>query len=164
MMTVRLAREEDAEAISQLIGELSERYIAHEFSDEGRRNLLSSMSTALTRSRIQSGYRYHVYEEAHLLVGVAATRDNSHLYHLFVAQSEHRRGVARALWTVAQAACLEAGGSGTFTVNSSRFAASVYERFGFVRNAPEVEKDGVIFIPMFLGDGNRKVDAVQPRR
>ena len=57
-------REEDAEAISQLIRELSERFIAHEFSEEGRINLLSSMSSELTRQRIRDRFRYHIYQEA----------------------------------------------------------------------------------------------------
>jgi hypothetical protein len=82
-MGIRLAKEDDAEGISQLIRGLSERFIAQEFSEEGRMNLLSSMTTELTRQRIQNGFRYHVYEEAGALLGVVATRDNSHLYHLF---------------------------------------------------------------------------------
>lgn len=159
---IRLASESDSEAISQLTRGLSERFIAHEFSEEGRMNLLSSMTTELTRQRIRDGFRYHVYEEDGALLGVAATRDNAHLYHLFVAEPAQRRGLARRLYEAARQACLDAGGPKSFTVNASRFAAPMYERFGFVRESEEINKGGVIFIPMVLRDPQMPKDAVQP--
>ena len=49
-MVIRLATVEDARAISDLIRPLAERYIAHEFSPEGARNLLASMEPEAIRA------------------------------------------------------------------------------------------------------------------
>ena len=95
-------------------------------------------------------------EENGCLAGVTATRDDKHLYHLFVAEPFQRRGLARALWDHAKQACLEAGNPGEFTVNSSRFAVGLYVKLGFVPLGPEVDRNGVISIPMrYLHPGER---------
>ena len=145
---IRLATIEDAAAISNLITPLAEKYIAHEFADSGAKALLESLNPQAIARYIDSGYRYHVVEQQGVLIGVAATRDYSHLYHLFVAESSQGRGLARRLWQTAKEASQSAGHRGDFTVNSSRFAVGLYEKLGFVREGPEVERGGVIAVPM----------------
>jgi GNAT superfamily N-acetyltransferase len=140
-MQIRLATKDDATAISGLIRPLAERDIAQEYSAEGADNLLGSMSPEAIERYLSENYRYHVAEENGELAGVVATWENRHLYHLFVAEAFQRQGLARRLWEIARQACLEAGGSGTFTVNSSRFAVGVYQRLGFVEASPSVEKN-----------------------
>ena len=99
---------------------------------------------------MQSGYRYHVAEKANSLAGVVAVKDNTHLYHLFVAEQYQRKGLAKKLWQVAMEECLSQGNEGEFTVNSSAYAIPVYEQFGFVtRSGPEA-KGGVVYFPMKL--------------
>ena len=49
-----------------------------------------------------------------------------------------------------EAAALQAGNPGKFTVNSSLNAVPVYQRFGFVANGPVVQKHGIAFQPMLL--------------
>jgi GNAT superfamily N-acetyltransferase len=151
-MHVRRATIRDAARISELIRPLAERYIAHEFSPEGAANLLASMETEAICGYFESGYEYHVAEEEGELVGVVGVRDNSHLYHLFVADESRGRGVARRLWQVARDACRRAGSAGEFTVNSSRFAVGMYRKLGFVEIGPPETKDGVTAIPMKLAD------------
>jgi GNAT superfamily N-acetyltransferase len=147
-MLIRLAGIDDAAAISELIRPLAARYIAHELSAEGAKNLLGSMTPDAIERCFRSNYRYHVAEGQGEVVGVVATRDNHHLFHLFVAESHQRRGLAKRLWAVAKQACLDAGGSGAFTVNSSQFALGVYKKLGFVEASPPVEQNGVVFVPM----------------
>ena len=84
------------------------------------------------------------------LVGVVALRDNSHLYHLFVAQAHQGKGLGRSLWQSVKQAAFRAGNAGRFTVNSSLNAIPAYERFGFIPSGPKVEKHGVAFVPMQL--------------
>src|SRR3990172_8919149 len=108
-MRIRLATTEDAAAISRLVHSLSAKYIASQLSEEGARNLLVSMELPAIQGYLKSGYRYHVSADGELLVGVVGTRDNSHLYHLFVAESHQRSGLARKLWHVAREACMAAG-------------------------------------------------------
>ena len=147
-MQVRLATVEDAAAISGLIRPLVEKYVAHEFSTEGAENLLDSMAPEAIARNIAESFRYHIAEVEGKIAGVVATADNRHLFHLFVAEAFQRQGIARRLWAVAKQACLDAGGSGEFTVNSSRYAVSVYKKLGFVELGPTVVRNGVVFIPM----------------
>jgi len=150
IVRIRAATSNDASAISTLIRDLAARYIAHELSAEAANRLLGSMEEAAIRDYLNAGYRYHVAEENGELAGVVAVRDNRHLYHLFVSEDFQGRGLARELWEVAKAAGLEAGNPGVFTVNSSRYAVGMYEKFGFVRQAEVVDAAGVICIPMKL--------------
>ena len=97
--------------------------------------LLSSMSADSIRSFINSGFRYFVAEIGGTMAGVVATRDDQHLYHLFVDNQFQRQGLAGKLWRVAHAACVAARGncaSSRSTLPATRWRC--YERFGFVRH------------------------------
>ena len=149
-LKIRAATPEDSESISKLVWRLSAEYIVEEFSQQGKATLFESMTPAAIRKYIQSGYRYHVAEVKKQLVGVVAVKDNSHLYHLFVAQDYQRQGIASSLWHLAKQVCLEHGNPGEFTVNSSTYAQDVYKSLGFVAQSGPQDKNGVIFIPMKL--------------
>jgi GNAT superfamily N-acetyltransferase len=95
-------------------------------------------------------YRYLVAEAEGRLAGVAAMRDDRHLYHLFIAPAAQGLGLARRLWTMLLEAALQAGDPGEFTVNSSLAAVPVYERFGFRAAGPRTEANGIAFVPMRL--------------
>jgi ribosomal protein S18 acetylase RimI-like enzyme len=151
-ISIRAATIDDAESISQLVTRLALEYIACELAAEGANRLLNSLSGESIRSYLKAGYKYYVAESGSVLAGVVATRDNRHLYHLFVAQPFQRRGLARRLWQVAQAPCLAAG-TREFTVNSSRSAVAVYERFGFTRQSESQDAGGVVSVPMKLTIG-----------
>jgi GNAT superfamily N-acetyltransferase len=146
--TIRLATVADAQAISELILPLATKFIAHEFSEEGQRNLLRSMEPDAIEGFFHAGHRYHVAEVEGRVVGVVGVRDNSHVHHLFVAEDHQRCGLARELWKVARIACLEAGNPGRFTVFSSKYALGVYRAFGFIESGPPEIKDEVIATPM----------------
>jgi len=108
------------------------------------------MTPAAVEKSIQAGFRYHLAEVGSQLVGVVGVKDNSHLYHLFVAESHQRQGVATGLWQLAMQACFDEGNSGEFTVNSSKYAQEAYKTLGFVAQSGPQDKNGVIFIPMKL--------------
>jgi len=147
-MGIREASLADAAEISALTTSLSDRFIAHEFSAEGRRNLLAALSAEHVRAEMQGDCRYHVYEAAGEILGVVAMRANRHLLKLFVAEAAQGKGIGRALWETAKRTCAAAGYQGPFTVSASRGAVGVYERFGFVREGDETVEDGIIRIPM----------------
>jgi ribosomal protein S18 acetylase RimI-like enzyme len=147
-MDIRTATVADAPRISALVRDLTARYIAHEFSEAAARRLLDSMAEARIASYLESGYRYHVAEQAGELAGVIAIRNLAHVYHLFVAERFQGRGLARKLWDTARSASLEAGNPGVFTVNASRYAAGLYEKLGFVRQSEAVDQAGVIVVPL----------------
>lgn len=149
-MKIREATVDDAEDISAIVFALSEKYIACEFSAKGRETLLKSMTPVEIKKYIESGYRYHVAEIDGQIVGVVGVRENRHVYHLFVVEAHHRKGIARQLWMVAMEACRLAGNWGEFTVNTLQYAKPLYEKLGFVAQSGPEEKNGVVSIPMKL--------------
>ncbi len=150
MIEITEATIDDTNKISALVSALAQKYIGQDFSEQGRKILLSSMRPDAIRSYLQSGFRYHLAKIEGRLVGVIGIRDNHHLYHLFVASEYQRQGIARKLWQVALEVCLETGNPGKFTVNSSKYAQVVYEKLGFVAQSEPQERNGVVFIPMQL--------------
>jgi ribosomal protein S18 acetylase RimI-like enzyme len=149
-VTIRLGGFPDASAISAFLIPLAARFIAQEFDADARSRFLETFSPAAIEGYIRDGFRYHLAEHAGALVGVVATREDSHLYHLFVAESAHRSGLGTRLWQVARDASLASGYRGDFTVKSSQFAVGFYEQLGFKRAGPEQNQDGVISVPMRL--------------
>lgn len=85
---------------------------------------------------------------------IIAIRDNSHLFHLFVAKEFQGRRLASQLWHIAKSNALIAGNPGSFTVNSSLNALAVYESFGFVREGEVQRMHGISFQPMRLSIRN----------
>lgn len=98
----------------------------------------------------ESDGRYQVAIVDDELAGVVSVRDNTHLFQLYVAERFHGRGVARALWQAARDDALQRGNAGRFTVKSSPYAVSVYERFGFKPTGPRAEQGGLVYVPMLL--------------
>ena len=143
---LRDGRPGDAAAISALVTELSERWIVPDCTRDGAAILLASMAADATAERLRGdGYRYVVAELDARLVGVAALRRPSHLYHLFVLEQAQRRGVARALWERVR---VHADPSGPVTVNASRVAVPVYLRLGFGPAGTEQFERGIRSTPM----------------
>ena len=149
-MQIRRATAADASDISELIRPVAARFIASEFSDEGRDYLFGILTPQALSRFFAAGYRYHVAEAGGRLVGVVGTRDNAHLYHFFVDEQFQGRGIGKRLWDVARQACLDAGGGPEFTVASSRYAVPVYRRLGFEVVGPENFRQGIVSIPMRL--------------
>lgn len=146
---IRTARPGDAGAISALITSLS-RYFLADPDDPGaaaaffRTISPPGMAEILASER----YRYHVAEAEGVLAGVAGVRDGGHLYHLFVAEPYHGRGIAARLWESAEREARAHGNPGRFTLNSSRFAIPFYERLGFTATDALQVKDGLAYLPM----------------
>lgn len=147
---IRIAALDDAEPISTLVTAVSRSFITPDLPPDGRKRLLASMTPAAIRQYMRAGYRYHVACAHGSIVGVVATRDDRHIYHLFVDGAWQGRGLGRRLWSEASAACVRAGNPGEFTVNSSLNAVQFYEQFGFVRQSGPVVHGGVIAVPMRL--------------
>lgn len=153
-VTIRAAKVEDAAAISQLLCDLSRCYLLDDFTEQGAKRLLRAMSEKAIRSYIREGFCYHLAEQKQAgkveLLGVVATRDNSHLYHLFVAELAQGKGLASRLWKHAKALCIANGNKGEFTVNASLSAKAMYQAWGFVAEQEQRDTKGIIDVPMRL--------------
>ena len=156
-IAIRPLQPRDIESVAKLLEALARDYITPEFSLDGQQLFLSKNNEDSITGFVNEGFRYHVAHLNGQIVGFVGMRDNKHLYHLFVATVLQRQGLGRRLWEVARAECIAAGNPGEFTVNSSKNAIGVYERFGFVRTAPTQDSNGVLYNPMatLSGRGDR---------
>ena len=148
MITIRPATISDALAISTLISDVKHFFTLKQ-NGEGADAFLKSISAeAISSYIVDDRYSYFVAVVEDELAGVVAMRDNSHLFHLFVAPRFQRRRIAAQLWRFARANAVEAGNQEGFTVNSTLFALHVYESFGFQIAGERIEKHGIVFVPM----------------
>lgn len=144
-IVVRDAAPADVAAISALVVGLTQRWIAGDCTAEGAAKLLDSMAEGPTAERLRDGHRYVVAERSGEIVGVAALRLPSHLYHLFVREDAQRCGIARRLWETVRA---HADPAAPVTVNASRHALEVYRRLGFQAVGEEDRERGIPSTPM----------------
>jgi ribosomal protein S18 acetylase RimI-like enzyme len=112
-ISIRPVRPDDVPVIAALLEQLARQYITAEFSLSAEEKFLRSNDEASIRAFIASGFEYWVAERCDAIIGFLGVRNHSHLYHLFVAESEQNRGVARALWNTAERACRVAGNPGS---------------------------------------------------
>ena len=153
-MKVERAAFADAPRISALIRALSKPFLVTP-SGEGAEPFFAAISESAIKGYVSaSNFDYFVAEEQGQLAGVVALRDNSHLFHLFVAEPFQGRGLGAKLWQMVKTQALQSGNPGKFTVNSSLNALPVYEKFGFVASGSAVQTHGVAFQPMQLSQAH----------
>lgn len=150
MMTLRQAQLSDALKMSELITILAKEHILPSCSALGGQRLLAAMNLESMEGYLAGPFRYYLAEQEGVLAGLVGMRDNSHLYHLFVANTHQGQGLARRLWDMAKADCQTRGNQGRFTVNSAINAQEVYLKLGFVALGGIRDNQGIKDIPMAL--------------
>jgi len=129
---IRLARPADAVAIGRLVRRGTRRDVLPDQTAAAGAYLLKGMSARAEREHLRAGRRYHVAEVDGHLAGVIATRDDRHIFRLFVTRRFQRRGIARALLRTAVEDCHRRSRTRKFTLNASACAVPAYQRMGFV--------------------------------
>jgi len=148
---LRLARPDDARAISLLARRVARRWILPDQSHEAGQALLGRLGTRVLRQRMLEGQRFHLAWLGDALVGIAGMRDDCHLVQFFVGTRYQGRGIATRLWRRAMADAVRRAGTRRFTLNATRVAVPVYEHLGFVATGPEgFSPAGVRTTPMAL--------------
>jgi GNAT superfamily N-acetyltransferase len=149
---IRLAREADAHAIGVLVRRVTRQDVLPDQPAAAAAHLMQTMSARNERARIREGKRYHVAEIGGRIVGVVATRDDSHVFRLFVARRWRGLGIARRLLARAVADCRRRAGMRAITLNASAFAIPAYRRLGFVSKGRLIPRGpaGVVAMPMVL--------------
>lgn len=151
-LQLREGRAGDAAAISALIAELAPAFFLSPDGASTEPFLASVSASAEAGYLADPRYRFWLLEAKEAgegaLAGFIASRDTSHLFHLFVAPAWQGRGLSRRLWQALQDGAAEAGHEGPFTVNASLPAVPVYARFGFVAEGPVQQAHGLAFQPM----------------
>ena len=154
--TLRAGTPDDAAAIAALIASYADDLVLDRAQAAP---YLASVSEEAERGYLASPrYRYVVAEVVGIddrpdagrrgLAGFIAMRDTTHLFHLFVERSWHRRGLARVLWSHVRGEIDAAQPPRRHTVNSSLMAVPVYRAFGFAEIGPVMHGHGIAYVPM----------------
>jgi GNAT superfamily N-acetyltransferase len=152
LIRYRLARPQDARAIGVLARRVTRRWILPEQPASAAASLLYGMGARVIRRKILAGQRFHLaWQDDGRLAGVAAMRDDCHLFQFFVSTRLHGRGIARQLWQRTLRDAQRRAGTRHFTLNASAMAVPVYRRLGFVPiGPPKVNDTGLLTQPMQL--------------
>jgi len=148
----RLAGPQDAVVVGMLARRVTRRWILPEQPASAAPSLLLGMSARVIRKKILAGQRFHLaWQDDGRLVGVAAMREDSHLFQFFVTTRMHGRGIARRLWQRTMHDAMRRAGTRRFTLNASAMAVPVYLHFGFVPSGPTTTSStGLVTQPMHL--------------
>ncbi len=145
---IRAATHNDASEIGDLIRILAQKFIVHEFDAKAAKHFISANDAASVSKNMASGFSYLVALHEDKVVGVLGLKNQSHLYHLFVAEEHQGAGLARLLWQRVLDDTTDNAGIKAFTVNSSNHAVGFYRKLGFSQTQPMTVKDGIQFNPM----------------
>ena len=142
---------EDLEQALKLVNDVFAEFVAVDYSDEGKATFEEYLKIKYeeTVEGITAGEKklWGFYKDA-VVVGVIATRDVSHISLLFVDKNSQKQGVAKQLFDVVLGVVKEDSECKEITVNSSPYAAAVYEHLGFIKIDEQQELNGIIFVPM----------------
>lgn len=146
---MRLARPEDARVIGVLGRRVVRRWILPQQPVDAAGPLLAGMSVEAIRRKIREGQRFHLAFVGCTLAGIAAIREDSHLFQLFVGTRHQGQGIARKLWQRVLKDSVRRAGTKYFTLNASVSAVPVYLRLGFEPNALAKPPSGrLVTVPM----------------
>ena len=143
-MSIRKAEISDAAEIRTLVLSLAHFYLEDKDSPLPTWLAATLDQGAFEQRLASSGFDHFVYLNNGRIGGYIALKDKHHLYHLFVAEDQQGKGIARKLWGHLLTACP----SDRYSVRSSLHAVAVYKRFGFIESGDMASKDGVGFQPM----------------
>lgn len=146
---MRLARPEDARVIGVLARRVVRRWVLPDQPAAAAGPLLAGMSAQAIRRKIRDGQRFHLAFVGDALAGIAAIREDSHVFQLFVGTRHQGQGIARKLWQRVLRDSVRRAGTRYFTLNAAVGAVPVYLRLGFEPNASaKAPPSKLVTVPM----------------
>ena len=147
VMNIRPATPADAAAISALMHSLSHHVLANPTGPDSEAFFAATSPARRAEDIAEASRLFLVSHDSQGLAGFISLKNGTRISQFFVDPRHQSQGLGRRLWDEAQR---RAGiGEGTeVTVDSSRGAVAVYERFGFAAVGPAKQEGGVIFVPM----------------
>lgn len=138
-------------AVSTLIEEVFNEFIAPEDSEEGINKFKNHFELKSLISRKENGSIFTVAVDKEKIIGIVEIRDLNHISLFFVNKKYHGNGIGGILIKRAIEECQSMYPNiKKFTVNSSSYAKKIYEKLGFNQTQEEQIKNGLRFIPMEL--------------
>jgi ribosomal protein S18 acetylase RimI-like enzyme len=126
--------------------------VAPDFPPEGVEEFLKYARPEALRRRWSGSEHFALLAtQGEQMVGMIEMRNHDHVSMFFVDPAHMGRGIGRALWERALAACRQAWPElRRVSVNSSPYALPIYEKLGFRQTEPEQVVNGIRFVPMVV--------------
>jgi len=113
------------------------------YSEQG----IETFCNFVDNKEITKSFKVYGAFEDNILKGVIATdRRKRHINLFFVDKSSQAKGIGKKLMSI----IIDDNENSFITVNSSRYAVSIYQNLGFIKTEEEKEQDGLKFTPMKL--------------
>ena len=101
----------------------------------------------VNNKEITKSFKVYGAFEDNVLKGIIATDSQKrHICLFFVDKVSQGKGIGKKLMSF----IIDDNENSFITVNSSRYAVSIYEKIGFIKTEEEKEQDGLKFTPMKL--------------
>ena len=111
------------------------------YSEQG----IETFCNFVNNKEITKSFKVYGAFEDNVLKGIIATdRRKRHISLFFVDKVSQAKGIGKKLMSF----IIDDNENSFITVNSSRYAVSIYEKIGFIKTEEEKEQDGLKFTPM----------------
>ncbi|MDJ0707229.1 MAG: GNAT family N-acetyltransferase [Leptolyngbyaceae cyanobacterium MO_188.B28] len=150
-LTYRPLSTKDILEVSELAARVFNQFVAPDYASEGVQEFHRYIQPSAFRARAQTNHFSLITLEQGKVVGVIEMRGHNHISLLFVAPEFQRQGIAKELLRRALQICRANDPRlSKISVNSSSYAAPIYERLGFRRAGEKQVRNGISFLPMVL--------------
>lgn len=146
---------EDAEQAYHLIKTVYDGFLYNEANEAGRAFFYDYINAENILKRYWEKISFFLCakDNKQNLLGIMEIRNYNHISLLFVHKKHHKKGLSRLLYQEAVKKIIDAGNKSernplVITVNSSIYAAKIYEKLGFVALKETQYVEGMRFIPM----------------
>ena len=113
------------------------------YSEQG----IETFCNFVNNKEITKSFKVYGAFEDNILKGIIATDSQKrHICLFFVDKVSQGKGIGKKLMSF----IIDDNENSFITVNSSRYAVSIYEKIGFIKTEEEKEQDGLKFTPMKL--------------
>ena len=113
------------------------------YSEQG----IETFCSFVDNKKITKSFKVYGAFEDNVLKGIIATDSpKKHICLFFVDKVSQGKGIGKKLMSF----IIDDNENSFITVNSSRYAVSIYEKIGFIKTEEEKEQDGLKFTPMKL--------------
>ncbi|MHB9297706.1 GNAT family N-acetyltransferase [Fusobacterium polymorphum] len=113
------------------------------YSEQG----IETFCKFINNKKITKSFKVYGAFEDNVLKGIIATdRRKRHISLFFVDKVSQGKGIGKKLMSIV----IDDNENSFITVNSSRYAVSIYQNLGFIKTEEEKEQDGLKFTPMKL--------------
>lgn len=148
-ITYRAMQVEDIPAVSALVWNTFEAFVAPDYGDEGIQTFSQFVQPNALRERFHKGTLFLLAEVESTLAGMIEMNGYSHITLLFVDANFQRCGIGRELLRCALDICKQHKPDvDLITVHSSPFAVEIYRKLGFVPLGPQQKCNGILYVPM----------------